>query len=111
MRIVVVLLLSCIVFASCRNCTSRVHGFITDDNANLAIDSVKIRSFGALSGSERDERIVYTDTNGYYETYFSSSGTAKCPVLKLEITRDGYYPIVTADAMPGDTIFMKKIVP
>ena len=109
MRSIVVLLLSCIAFASCSNCNSRAYGYITDDNSNMAIDSVKIRSYGALEGKIKDERTVYVDSTGYFETSFNSKGTAKCPVLKLELTRDGYYPVVTAEGLTGDTIYMKKI--
>lgn len=111
MRSIVVLLLSSIFFAACSNCNSRAYGYITDDNANQAIDSVKIRSYGALEGKVVDERIVYVDSNGYFETYFTSKNTAKCPVLKLEITKEGYYPLVTADGLMGDTLYLEKIQP
>ncbi|MEZ5016222.1 MAG: hypothetical protein R2800_04165 [Flavipsychrobacter sp.] len=111
MRSIIVILLSSVVFAACSNCNTRAYGYITDDNSNKAIDSVKIRSYGALAGKIKDERVVYVDSNGYFETYFSSKSTAKCPVLKMEITRDGYYPVVTAEGLTGDTIYMKKIQP
>ncbi len=110
MRVVVFILgLVTIGLASCKSCSDRVYGYVVDENSRQLIDSVAIRSVGALDGKERDPRITYPDANtGYFEAYYSSKNTAKCPVLKLEITKEGYYPLVTSDITSGDTIFLRQ---
>lgn len=93
-------------FAACKNCDERTYGYIIDNAYRKALPNARVRSVGALDGREKDERIVYSDSTGYFQTYYRSKGTAKCPVLKLEISADGYKTLRTTAIQQGDTIVM-----
>lgn len=93
-------------FAACKNCDERTYGYIIDNAYRKPLPNVKVRSVGALDGREKDERIVYSDSTGYFQTQYKSKGTAKCPVLKLEISADGYHTLRTTAIQQGDTVVM-----
>lgn len=104
----VLLLLSAIVlsFAACKNCDGYVDGYIVNKSSREVIPNAKIRSVGAMNGREKDERIVYSDSTGYFQTRYSSKGTAKCPVFKLEISAEGFRTEYVTTFQVGDTFLM-----
>ena len=102
------LLIAVILFASCKDCTRYTYGYVLDKETSKPIPGVKVRSYAALNDRARDERIVFTDTSGWFETAFALKGVAKCGNLKLIITDTAYNTTYEVDMPQGDTVFLVR---
>ncbi|MCB0700289.1 MAG: hypothetical protein H6551_13265 [Chitinophagales bacterium] len=102
------LILISMVFAGC-SCQRYTNGIVADFETKMAIEGAQIYSFAALDGRIRDERYVYTNDTGWFETAFYLKTVAKCATLKLTISKDGYETIREVDMPVGDTVFLRKI--
>lgn len=104
-------LLALLLFLSGCSCQRYTYGYIVDFNDHKPIYQAEVYSFAALDDEIKDERIVRTDSTGWFETAFSINSIAKCGNLKLIITKPGYQPAYIIDLPPGDTVFLLKDLP
>lgn len=103
-----ILLASVLLIAGC-SCDRYTYGYVADYNSHEPLVGAQVYSFAALDEEVRDERVVKTDTKGWFETAFALKSIAKCGNLKLIIDYPGYAREYRIDLPPGDTIFMRKI--
>lgn len=102
------LALGATLFAAC-NCSEHTNGYIYDLDDKTPINNVYIRSYAAMDNEQMNQRATYTDSNGYFETYYAVKSVAKCPILKLEIAKAGYDTTYHPEHKVGDTIFLRKV--
>lgn len=102
------LLIIILVSAGCKDCTRYTYGYVVDKETSKPIPGAKVRSYAALNDRARDERIVFTDTSGWFETAFALEGVAKCGNLKLIITDTAYHTAYEVDMPEGDTVFLLR---
>lgn len=103
------LIMLALFLAGC-NCTRYTYGYVVDLETREPLANVQIRSHAALDGRARDQRQIFTDSTGWFETAFELSGIAKCGNLKMEITYPDYETQYRVDMTAGDTIFLRKII-
>jgi hypothetical protein len=100
-----------LLYASCKDCTRYTKGYILDRDNNKPLAGAKISSYAALNDRSRDQRVTYTDNNGFFETAFELDNVAKCGNLKLIIDHPGYSTAYEVDMPQNDTVYLDKIKP
>lgn len=109
MRLIAIpLILFALVLSGC-SCQRYTYGIVADQGTKMAIEGAQVYSFAALDGRIRDERYMYTNDTGWFETAFYLKTVAKCASLKLTISKGGYETVREVDLPPGDTVFLRKI--
>lgn len=108
-RTLPILLIVILLFASCNNCEKYTKNYVIDKETRKPIFGVWVFSVAATDGKQESEQWIHTDSFGVFEALYTKSGTSKCPVLKLTLTKDGYYPLRVWDPVLGDSLVMQKI--
>lgn len=109
MKYITLLILLTLAFAGCKDCTRYARGYVVDHDNDLGLAGVQIKSYAALNDRTRDERIIYTDSTGWFETAFELNDVAKCGNLKLIISHPGYHSTYEVDFRLDDTVFLRKL--
>jgi hypothetical protein len=107
MRNLIMFSLCTVALCGC-SCERGTRNVVADKETRLGIDGVQVLSVAASDGRQRHEQYTYTDTSGIFEAKFSASGIAKCPILKVTLTKSGYITERIVDPRIGDTIFMQR---
>jgi hypothetical protein len=80
-----------------------------DKETRKPIVGAQVLSVAATNGKQELERYYYTDTSGSFVATFTKEKVTQCPVMKITITKIGYYTLRVWDPVIGDTLVMKKI--
>lgn len=109
MRLYVSLLLAILFLSSCSECSRYAKNYVIDKETRKPIISAQVLSVAATDGKQESERYYYTDSIGSFEAMFTKNKVTKCPVMKITITKTGYYPLRVWDPVIGDSLVMQKI--
>lgn len=82
---------------------------MADSKTHEGIPNVEVYSVAATGGNQTQEKTTYTDSIGSFEASFTVSGIAKCPSLKLTLSKFDYGTRRITEPQPGDTIFLTKL--
>ncbi|MBS1780051.1 MAG: hypothetical protein JST70_12040 [Bacteroidetes bacterium] len=91
------------------DCSKYTKNIVADSKTHEGIPNVMVYSVAATGGNQTEEKTIYTDSTGSFEASFSVSGIAKCPTLKLTISKPDYDTRRITEPQPGDTIFLTKL--
>lgn len=105
------ILLFAFTVVSLYSCTCEKHtrNTVADLETRKAIQGVQILTVAATDGRQSKENYTFTDSLGSFESGFSSAGIAKCPSLKLTLSKTGYTTERVVEPIIGDTIFLKRL--
>ena len=98
-----------IFFASCGECSRYAKNYVIDKETRKPIFGVQVLSVAATNGKQEFDTYTYTDSVGSFEAMFTKANVTQCPVLKLSLTKTGYYPLRVRDPVLGDTLVMQKV--
>lgn len=105
----IAILAAVLLLASCKDCTRYTRAWVVDRETNKAVKGATVKSYAALNDRARDQRTVYTDSAGWFETAFALDGVAKCGNLKLIISAPNYITGYEVDVPVDDTLYLKRI--
>jgi hypothetical protein len=105
----VLLFIAIIFFASCSECNRYAKNYVIDKKTRKPIFGVQVLSVAATDGKQEFDTYTYTDSVGSFEAMFTKANVTKCPVLKLSLSKTGYYPLRVWDPVLADTLVMQKI--
>lgn len=104
------IVLAILFLASCNTCEKYTKNYVVDKETRKPVYGVWVFSVAATDGKQELEKWTHTDSLGAFEAMYKKDGTGKCPVLKLTLSKEGYYPFSVWDPVIGDTIAISKIV-
>ena len=94
--------------ASC-TCREEMKCYVKDSETKEPIGEVKVQTIGALKGNYKQGSLRYSDSNGRFVAAYDIGNIAKCPVMKLFISKEGYNDKIVIEPQEGDTIYINKI--
>lgn len=102
-------LLIIVFLASCQECTRYAKNYVADRETRKPIIGAQVFCVAATNGKQELEKNYYTDSIGSFEAMFTKGGVTQCPVMKMTISKDGYYPSRFWDPALGDTLFLDRV--
>jgi hypothetical protein len=90
-------------------CREEIKAYVKDSESRAPVKDVMVETIGALKGKYKKGSVRYSDSNGRFVAAYDINNIAKCPTMKLFISRAGYEDKIVIEPQEGDTIFIDKI--
>jgi hypothetical protein len=97
----IMLMSTLFTLGSCE-CYQNVEGVVLDKKTNKPIDSVMVQKIDRGIGE-------FSDSTGAFKIHANSGGIFGCPLMKISLTKSGYYSDTTEiDNAGSKTIYLTK---